>query len=204
LDEIANFPLPLPARLLRGLESGEVERVGSSRTQRADVRLLGATIADLGREVQDGRFREDLLFRRNTVEIRLPPLRDRREDIPALAAHFREMYARRYRKAVRAFSDDALRVLLDHPWPGNVRELDHAVERAVLLAPGGGADITAGDLGLTAANGARPLDQMTLDEAERHLIAEALRRAANNVSEAARILGVSRSALYRKIRHHGL
>ena len=202
LDEIANIPLPLQARLLRVLESGEFERVGSSRTQRADVRLLAATNADLGREVQEGRFREDLLFRLNTVEIRLPPLRDRREDIPALAAHFRETYAGRYRKAVAAFSDDALRVLLDHPWPGNVRELDHAIERAVLLAPG--VDITAADLGLTTADGARPLEQMTLDEAERHLIAEALRRADHNISVAARGLGVSRSALYRKIRHHGL
>jgi DNA-binding NtrC family response regulator len=203
LDEIANIPPAQQARLLRVLQTGEFERVGSSRTQRADVRVLSATNADVRRELAEGRFREDLLFRLNTVEIRLPPLRDRREDIPALAAHYLERYAARYRKPVTQFSRDAVRSMLDHPWPGNVRELDHAVERAVLLSHG--TEVTDADLGLAAPNnGARPLERMTLEEAERHLIQDALRRCDGNVSEAARVLDVSRSALYRRMQRHGL
>jgi DNA-binding NtrC family response regulator len=202
LDEIANIPLPLQARLLRVLERGEFERVGSSRTQRADVRVLAATNADLPVEVRDGRFREDLLFRLNTVEIRLPPLRDRRDDIPALAAHSLETHARRYGKPVHGFADDALRALLEHPWPGNVRELDHAVERAVLLARG--EEVAAAELGLSPPGDARPMDRMTLAEAERHLIEQAIERHDGNVSEAARTLGISRGALYRRIERHGL
>ena len=203
LDEIANIPPTLQARLLRVLQTGEFERVGSSRTQRADVRVLSATNADVGREVAEGRFREDLLFRLNTVEIRLPPLRDRREDIPALAAHYLERHAARYRKPVTRFTQDAVRSMLDHPWPGNVRELDHVVERAVLLSHG--TEVTDADLGVaTPKNGARPFERMTLEEAERHLIQEALRRCDGNVSEAARVLDVSRSALYRRMQRHGL
>lgn len=202
LDEIANIPLSLQARLLRVLERGEFERVGSSRTQRADVRVLAATNADVRRDVREGRFREDLLFRLNTVEIRLPPLHERREDIPALVAHCLGAYARRYGKSVEGFDDDALRALLDHTWPGNVRELEHAVERALLLARG--PRVTAADLGLAAAADARPLETLTLDEAERRLIEDALRRHDGNVSEAARSLGLSRSALYRRMQRHGL
>src|SRR5947207_1883926 len=136
LDEIANVPLNLQAKLLRVLETGEFERVGSSKTRRVNVRVLSATNASLNEEVAAGRFRQDLLYRLNTIEICLPPLRDRRTDIPLLAQHFLRQHAQRYRKQVTGFDDAATRILLDHPWPGNVRELDHVVERAILMAQG--------------------------------------------------------------------
>ena len=203
LDEIANIPPPLQARLLRVLQSGEFERVGSSRTTTVDVRVLSATNASVAEEVAEGRFREDLLFRLNTVEVKLPPLRDRRDDIPLLAAHYLRHHAPRYGKDLSGFGDDALRAMLEHPWPGNVRELEHAVERAVLLARG--SELTAPDLGLTAgANGTPPLEDMSLEQAERFLIRRALARHEGNVSEAAKALGVSRSALYRRLQRYGL
>ena len=203
LDEIANVPLPQQAKLLRVLQTGEFERVGSSRTRTADVRLISATNVDLRNEVAAGRFREDLLFRVETVEIRLPALRERREDIPLLAMHFLERHARRYRKTLEGFDEGAVEALLAHPWPGNVRELEHAVERAVLLARD--RQLHAGDLGLRPADaGAPPLDQLTLDEMERMLIERALKRHDGNVSDAARALGLSRSALYRRLERHGL
>ena len=204
LDEIANLPLPQQAKLLRVLETGEYERVGASRARRADVRVVAATNADVQAEVKAGRFREDLLFRLNTVEIRLPPLRERRADVPLLAAHFLRRYAARYRKAAKEFAPDAMELLLRHAWPGNVRELDHAIERAVLMAEGG--PVQARDFGLGGADGAgaAALDQMSLEDVERVLIQKALTRAAGNVSEAAKALGLSRSALYRRLKRHGL
>jgi DNA-binding NtrC family response regulator len=204
LDEIANLAMPQQAKLLRVLQTGEFERVGSSRTMRADVRLVCATNADLRAECAAGRFREDLLFRINTVEIRLPALRERREDIPALAGFFLRRHAERYRKPLEGFDEDALHALLSHAWPGNVRELDHAVERAVLLARE--SAVHARDLGLQPApeTGAPALEQLTLDEVERVLIQRALRRHDGNVSEAAKTLGLSRSALYRRLERHGL
>jgi DNA-binding NtrC family response regulator len=199
LDEIANLLPGQQATLLRVLQTGELERVGSSRTRRVDVRALSATNADVREEVREGRFREDLLFRLNTVEIRLPPLRDRTEDIPLLARHFLERHAARYRRPANAFEPAALAALVRHPWPGNVRELDHVVERAVLLAPG--ECLGAGDLALASAEdgGLAPLEQMTLADAERVLIRRAVERAGGNVTVAARALGVSRSALYRRL-----
>ncbi|MBA2564021.1 MAG: sigma-54-dependent Fis family transcriptional regulator [Gemmatimonadetes bacterium] len=203
LDEISNVPLAQQGKLLRVLQTGELERVGSSKTRRVDVRVISATNADVGAEAAAGRFRADLLFRLNTIEIRLPPLRERPEDIPLLAARFLARHGERYRKSAVGFAPDAMRVMLDHPWPGNVRELDHAVERAVLMAEG--LLITAGDLGLRGEPEALPrLESMTLDEAERHLIRKALDRAEGNVSVAAKVLGLSRSALYRRIERHGL
>src|SRR6267378_2695374 len=203
LDEIANLPLPQQAKLLRVLETGEYERVGASRARRADVRVVAATNADIHAEVKAGRFREDLLFRLNTVEIRLPPLRERRVDIPLLAAHFLRRYAARYRKAAMEFTPDAMEVLLRHSWPGNVRELDHAIERAMLMAEGG--RVQARDFGLDGGGAAAAaLDQMSLEDVERVLIQKALTRAAGNVSEAANALGLSRSALYRRLKRHGL
>jgi DNA-binding NtrC family response regulator len=203
LDEIANVPLPQQAKLLRALQTGELERVGSSRTRRVDVRVISATNADLRAEVAAGRFREDLLFRLNTVEIHLPPLRERREDLVALAGHFLERHAARYRKTIGGFDEDAFAALTDHPWPGNVRELDHAIERAVLLARG--PQVGLADLGLRSGReGAPPLEDLTLDEVERLLIQRALKRAGGNVSDAAKTLGLSRSALYRRLERHGL
>jgi DNA-binding NtrC family response regulator len=203
LDEIANVPPGLQSKLLRVVETGEFERVGSSRTRRVDVRILSATNADLHAEVAAGRFRQDLLFRLNTIEIRMPPLRDRRPDIPPLAHHFLRQHAQRYRKRVTGFEHAALEALLAHPWPGNVRELDHAVERAVLMTQG--SQIRAADLGLrAAAEDSRRLDDMSLEEVESFLIKKALGRFDGNVSRAAEALGLSRSALYRRLQRYGL
>jgi len=203
LDEIANITPSQQARLLRVIESGEYERVGSSRTRRADVRIISATNANLTEEVRAGRFREDLLFRLNTVEIHLPPLRDRREDIPLLANHFLRQQAMRYRKHLEGFDEAAMRSLLSCPWPGNVRELDHVVERAVLLAQGDLVRVS--DLNLRPARDSAPrLEEMSLEEVERFLVQKALERFAGNVSQAAEFLGLSRSGLYRRLQKHGL
>jgi DNA-binding NtrC family response regulator len=204
LDEIANVPLNLQPKLLRVLETGEFERVGSSRTRRADVRVLSATNADVRQEVANGRFRQDLLFRLNTIEIHVPPLRDRREDTPLLAGHFLRLHAQRYRKPVRGFHADATRALVSHGWPGNVRELDHAVERAVLMARGD--EIREADLGLKPTGAASPhqLDDMSLEDVEAFLIKKALSRHGGSVSRAAEALGLSRSALYRRLQRYGL
>jgi DNA-binding NtrC family response regulator len=204
LDEIANISMPQQAKLLRVLETGEFERVGSSKTRKVNVRIIAATNADLHAEVTAGRFRQDLLFRLNTVEIRLPALRDRREDIPALAEHFLRQYAARYRKLVTGFDTAALKTLTQHPWPGNVRELDHAIERGVLMAQG--TIIKAADLGLmsSGSDGGARLEDMSLDEVERFLIKKTLERFDDNVSKAAEALGLSRSALYRRLEKYGL
>jgi len=203
LDEIANVPLNLQAKLLRALESGELERVGSSTTRRVDVRILSATNANIQAEVETGRFREDLLFRLNTIEIHLPPLRERKEDIALLAMHFLRQSSQRYRKSLTGFEPTALKVLQDHPWPGNVRELDHSIERAVLLAEG--QEIRASDLGLRPAReGALRIEDMSLEDVERALIQKAMGRYSGNVSHASQALGLSRSALYRRLQKYGL
>jgi len=209
LDEIANVSPKQQAKLLRVLESGDLQRVGSSRVRRVDVRVFAATNADLRREVSEGRFREDLLYRLNTVQIHLPPLRARREDIPPLAALFLREQATRYRKHAVELTPGAMRALLEHGWPGNVRELRHAVERAVLMARG--SAVTEDDLRLeqsqtgaaSPAAGDLP-DDLTLEGAERLLIQRALARYSGNVSRAAEALGVSRSALYRRLQYYGL
>jgi DNA-binding NtrC family response regulator len=203
LDEIANVPHAQQSKLLRVLETGEFERVGSSRTRRADVRLLSATNARLESEVDAGRFRQDLYFRLRTVEIHLPPLRDRREDIAPLASHFLAAHATRYRKNLSGYDEAAVKTLLAHEWPGNVRELDHAVERAVLMATG--TTIRTNDLGLTSpADRAPRIEEMSLEDVESLLIRKALARYGGNVSRAAEGLGLSRSALYRRIQRYGL
>ena len=203
LDEIGNLTLNQQAKLLRVLQTGEMQRVGSSRSRRVDVRVLAATNTDLGKAVESGEFREDLLYRLNTVELHLPPLRERREDIPALATHFLQRQAKRYEKPLGGFDADALNAMLDHPWPGNVRELEHVIERAVLMAHGD--KIQPDDLGLRAPRaGAALLEGMTLDDAERYLIQKALERFDGNVSRAADALGLSRSAMYRRLQHHGI
>ncbi len=203
LDEIANVPLPQQAKLLRAIETGQFERVGSSRTRRADIRVVSATNADLGAEVQAGRFREDLLFRLNTVEIHVPALRERREDIPALARLFFNRHARRYRRSLAGIDPAALQLLLSHSWPGNVRELDHAVERGVLMAEG--ETIRPADLALkTAHDSGGRLEEMSLEEVESHLIRKTLARFGGNVSQAAQALGLSRSAFYRRLQRFRL
>jgi DNA-binding NtrC family response regulator len=203
LDEIGNLPLHQQSKLLRVLQSGEVERVGDSRPRQVNVRVLAATNVDLNGEVAAGRFREDLLFRLNTIEIQLPPLRERRDDVAPLANHFLRKHALRYGKALASFDNAAMQALLEHSWPGNIRELDHVIERAVLLAQG--EQVRAVDLALRTGNTASAkADEVTLEEAERMLIQKALSRYDGNVTHAAKALGISRSALYRRLAVHGL
>jgi len=203
LDEIGNIPYRQQAKLLRVLETGEVERVGSSRAKHVNVRVVSATNTDLQAAIAAGQFREDLLFRLNTVEIHLPALRERREDIPALAAHFLSRYAGRYRVQVRGFAPAALQAMMQYPWPGNVRELEHTLERAVLMCRN--EEIHVSDLGL---NVQRPqgqnLEELSLEEVEGILVRKALQRFHGNVSQAAEALGLSRGALYRRMERYGL
>jgi DNA-binding NtrC family response regulator len=203
LDEIGNVPIRQQAKLLRVLESGEIERLGSSRPRKIDVRLISATNIDLQAACASGQFREDLLFRLNTVEIHVPPLRERPEDIPTLAIHFLRRYASRYRREVAGFDNSALQVITQYAWPGNVRELEHTLERAVLMCRG--QEIQPADLGL---NLQRPqpqnLEELSLEAVETILIRKALQRFQGNISQAAEALGLSRGALYRRMEKYGL
>jgi DNA-binding NtrC family response regulator len=203
LDEIGNVPLRQQAKLLRVLESGEIERVGSSRSRRVNVRVLSATNSDLSAACASGQFREDLLFRLNTVEIHLPALRERREDIPALAAHFLARYAARYRRPVQGFDSAAVQTLLQYSWPGNVRELEHTIERAVLMCRTG--EIQPADLALSSQRApSQGLEDLSLEAVEAMLVRKALQRYQGNVSQAAEALGLSRGALYRRMEKYGV
>src|SRR5579864_1295896 len=203
LDEIGNVPLRQQAKLLRVLESGEVERVGSSRSRRVNVRVLSATNSDLTAACAAGQFREDLLFRLNTVEVRIPPLRERREDIPVLGAHFLARYAARYRRPVQKFDPAAIHALTQYSWPGNVRELDHTIERAVLMSRTD--EIQPGDLSLSSPRAqSQNLEDLSLEAVEAVLVRKALQRFQGNVTQAAEALGLSRGALYRRMEKYGL
>jgi len=203
LDEIANMPVKLQPKLLRVLQTGEVQKVGSSRVLYVNVRVISATNADLSAEISTGRFREDLLYRLNTVVIHLPPLRERREDIGPLADHYLARFREKYRQSPGGFDRGARQALETHLWPGNVRELGHAVERAVLMA--GDRTITAADLGLQAqASPAQAGEEMSLEQAEKIFIQKVLARHGGDVRKAADQLGVSRSALYRRLQQFGL
>src|SRR5216117_3223808 len=203
MDEIANIPLAQQAKLLRVIETGDFERVGSSKTLHANVRIISATNANLENEVAAGRFRQDLLFRLNTIQVTLPPLRDRREDIMPLANSFLHQHAERYRKQIASFDETARERLLQHRFPGNVRELDHVIERAVLMTQD--RQIRAADLGLAFAGAeSRSLEEMSLEEVEAFLIKKALARNDGNARKAAEALGLSRSAFYRRLQQYGL
>ena len=203
LDEIANIPVAQQGRLLRVLEDGQFERLGSSRTQRVDVRVLAATNADIDGEIASGRFRADLLYRLNTIHIQLPPLRERGDDIVLLAQRSLNQHAQHHRRPVTSFSDAALSSLRRYAWPGNVRELNHVIERAVLMARG--TAIEPADLRLMpATSSAADRRAMTLDEVELDAIRAALARHEGNVIAAADELGMSRSALYRRMEKFGL
>jgi DNA-binding NtrC family response regulator len=203
LDEIGNVPLRQQAKLLRVLESGEVERVGSSRSRRVNVRVLSATNSDLSAACASGQFREDLLFRLNTVEIHLPALRERREDIPALAAHFLARYSARYRRPVQGFDPASVQTLMQYSWPGNVRELEHTIERAVLMCRTN--EIQPADLALnTQRVQSQGLEDLSLEAVEAMLVRKALQRYQGNVSQAAEALGLSRGALYRRMEKYGV
>src|ERR1700726_4317390 len=187
LDEIGNLPMHQQAKLLRVLESGEVERVGSSRPRRIDVRVISATNTNLRAACASGQFREDLLFRLNTVEMHVPALRERREDIPVLAVHFLSRYASRYRRPVQGFEASALQLLMQYSWPGNVRELEHTLERAVLMCRG--TEVERADLGLDMLRPqSQSLEELSLESVEAILIRKALQRFHGNVSQAAEIL----------------
>ncbi len=203
MDEIANIPMSQQAKLLRVIETGEFERVGSSKTLHANVRIVSATNANLLDEVEAGRFRRDLLFRLNTIEIHLPPLRERREDVMPLANHFLRQHAKRYRKDLAGFDEKARDALMRHEFPGNVRELDHVIERAVLMVHGN--QVKSNDLGLTSGRDDAPrLEDMSLEDVEAFLIKKALARFDGNARKAAEALGLSRSAFYRRLQQYGL
>jgi DNA-binding NtrC family response regulator len=206
LDEIANMPMRLQAKLLRVLQTGELARVGSSRVRYVNVRVLSATNADLRAEISAGRFREDLLYRLNTVVIELPPLRERRADIEPLARHFLSIHAARYRKSPMTLDADAIHAMQAHAWPGNVRELGHAIERAVLMADPAATHIAARHLNLQpGARADTPIrDAQSLEEAERAFIEKVLARHNGDVRLAAEQLGMSRSALYRRLQQYGV
>ncbi len=199
LDEIANLSAASQASLLHALEEGFIERVGSSKPTPVDARIVAATNADIRGQVKDGRFRADLFYRLNTVEIHLPPLRERGEDIVLLANHYFEEAVRRHGKDLVGFSPEALQALTQYDWPGNVRELAHVVERAILLA--GGRSIEARDLRLTSgvSAGSPEIDALTLEQAERYLVSRALEQCQGDADAAARKLGLSRSAFYRRL-----
>jgi DNA-binding NtrC family response regulator len=204
LDEIANIPVAQQGRLLRVLEDGQFERLGSSRTQRIDVRVLAATNADINAEISAGRFRSDLLYRLNTIHIHLPPLRERGEDIVLLAQRFLIAHAQHHRRGVSSFSEPALSALRRYAWPGNVRELNHVVERAVLMARANAVEPADLRLAAAAPGTAAERRAMTLDEVELEAIRAALARHNGNVVSAADELGMSRSALYRRMEKFGL
>ncbi|MBD7921902.1 sigma-54-dependent transcriptional regulator [Xanthomonas bonasiae] len=204
LDEIGNLPLQQQPKLLRAIEDGEFERLGSSRTQRVDVRIVAATNADLDAEVAAGNFRQDLLYRLNTFQLRVPPLRERGADILPLARHYLAAACTRYRRPLPALARDAERALLGYAWPGNVRELAHAMERAALLADG--TTLGSDDLRLQPAAAAVPAlsSQLTLEEAEALLLRQALAQQQGNLQRAADQLGITRQSLYRRLGKHGL
>jgi DNA-binding NtrC family response regulator len=202
LDEIGNLPLDQQPKLLRAIEEGEFERLGSSQTRRVDVRVIAATNADLESEVAAGRFRQDLLYRINTFQVRVPALRERGEDILPLARHYLSAACTRYRRPVPRIGRDAERALLTYPWPGNVRELSHVMERAALLADEGVLDAAA--LRLPGAAEPRLSERMTLEEAEALLLRRALADQGGNLQRAADQLGITRQSLYRRLEKHGL
>jgi len=202
MDEIGNIPMSQQAKILRTLETGEFERVGSSRTSRTNVRLISATNSDLNAEVAAGKFRQDLLFRLNTIHLHLPPLRERREDIALLAQYFLKAHVARYSKPITGFDEAALEAMKNYSWPGNVRELDHSVERGVLMTQG--KVVRAPDLGLNAGHSAPRLEDMSLEEVESFLIKKTLARCDGNARKAAEELGLSRSAFYRRLERYGL
>lgn len=211
LDEIANIPVAQQPKLLRVLEDGELERVGSSRTLKVDVRLISATNADLPAEVASGAFRKDLLFRLNTVELHLPPLRERGEDIPLLAQSFLDRFSKRYQRDGMRFAPSAMSALSAYAWPGNVRELSHAIERAVLMAAGDILDasslnLSSGTIAVgSGAMTAAPVNgQVTVEESEKQLVRQALEKTAGNIQRAAAMLGLSRPALYRRMEKYGI
>ncbi len=209
LDEIGEIPLPMQAKLLRVLQEREVQRVGSDTPIQVDVRIIAATNRDLAQAVIRGEFREDLFYRLNVVTLRVPPLRERKDDLPLLAQHFLKHFGEKNRKNLKGFTPQAMDLLLKHDWPGNVRELENAVERAVILAMGDW--VGENDLPLVITQGC-PASRDTaaeaggrpLEEVEKEAVLSTLEQTGGNKSEAARLLGISRVTLHKKLRKYGL
>ncbi len=205
LDEIGNLSSQMQTKLLTVIERREVTRVGANKPISIDVRMICATNNDLHTDVDEGRFRQDLLYRINTVEIQLPPLRERQGDIPVLAQHFLKMYTRKYRKPIKHIQSGAMKKLHQYGWPGNVRELQHAIERAVIMAEGD--SLTPEDF-ILSAQGKKTsdfeFDTFNLDEIEKKVIEKVLKQYQGNITQAAQDLGLTRTSLYRRMEKHGL
>lgn len=207
LDEIGNLSLPLQAKLLTVIQNRKVSRVGSNKDTPIDIRLICATNMPLYDMVKENRFRQDLLYRINTIELEIPPLRQRVEDIPLLINHFLKHYATKYNKSITKVSEAAIARMFKHPWPGNIRELQHAIERAVILS--NSTVLQPEDFNLSPANGNAEtdpvnLDQFNLEEVEKLLIRKVLKKFNGNITQAAAELGLTRSSLYRRLEKHGL
>lgn len=206
LDEIGNLSMPLQAKLLTVLQNRKVSRVGSNKDTPIDIRLICATNMPLYEMVKENRFRQDLLYRINTIEVEIPPLRDRLEDIPLLATHFLKHYAVKYDKTVNKISEGAMTRMHKHPWPGNIRELQHAIERAVILS--NSSILQPEDFNFTPVtakeDGQLSLEQYNLEEVEKLLIRKVLKKYNGNITQAASELGLTRSSLYRRLEKYGL
>ncbi len=204
LDEIGEVPIGLQAKLLRFLDSGEFRRVGGTKNLRADVRVIAATNRDLRKAIENREFREDLFYRLNVINITLPPLRERKDDIPVLSEFFLKKYTRRFGKSVKGISDDALKLMLSYDWPGNIRELENLIERAVLLCDNDYIETEdiAIPSGYTVSK--EPETLVRLEDVEREHIKRVLEETDGNQTRASRILGIDRKTLYLKIRKYGL
>lgn len=206
LDEIGNLSMPLQAKLLTALQQRRVSRVGANKDTAIDIRLICATNMPLYDMVKENRFRQDLLYRINTIEVEIPPLRERIEDIPLLASHFLKHYAVKYDKTVNKISEGAMTRMHKHPWPGNIRELQHAIERAVILS--NTSVLQPEDFNFTPVtareDGQLNLDQYNLEEVEKLLIRKVLKKYNGNITQAATELGLTRSSLYRRLEKYGL
>lgn len=204
LDEIGNLPLPLQSKILTVIERREVTRVGANRPIPVDVRLICATNSDIYETVSHNLFRQDLLYRINTVEVHLPPLRERGDDIELLSDHFLKIYSKKYRKSLRGITSAAMKKLMHYAWPGNVRELQHAIERAVIMTET--PSLEPEDFILSPPrkkSGEVEFDTYNLDEIERQIIEKVMKQNQGNISQAAQELGLTRTSLYRRIEKYG-
>ena len=204
LNEIGNLPLMAQSKLLTVIEQRKINRVGSTQETPVDIRLISATNTDLHAAVQEGRFRQDLLYRINTIEITIPPLRERGNDVTLLARHFLQHYSRKYKKEIEGFSGEAQQLLKQYHWPGNVRELQHVIERAVILSEAGELQYDDFMLRLPVSASQDKEGKFNLEELEKSTIQEVLRHCAGNMTQAAGLLGITRTSLYRRLEKYGL
>ncbi len=204
LNEIGNLPLMAQSKLLTVIEQRKINRVGSTQETPVDIRLISATNTDLHAAVQEGRFRQDLLYRINTIEITIPPLRERGNDVTLLARHFLQRYSRKYKKEIEGFSGEAQQLLKQYHWPGNVRELQHVIERAVILSEAGELQYDDFMLRLPVSASQDKEGKFNLEELEKNTIREVLRHCSGNMTQAAGLLGITRTSLYRRLEKYGL